>query len=234
MVGHYQPPGQLSGAPGVPRPPGRVTGRRDGAVPYAPGDDGIQRRRMGDRDPMRIGAGELRRLLDRLVEAGAPGAAGLVRERGAACRPPAAWRIYEPAGRLSLDDTLERWLPGLLAYGDQVTVRQLLNHTAASPASRLLAEMLTTVVVPPGSIPLPLYEGLWPGAHRGRDARRRSGRSSRRDPRVSESCPQHTGQPSAARDHGQRRRPRPRAGDCGAASGQPGPRRAAPDPGRRS
>lgn len=36
-------------------------------------------------------------------------------------------------GRLSLQDTVERWLPGMLSYGDQVTVRQLLNHTSGVP-----------------------------------------------------------------------------------------------------
>ena len=36
-------------------------------------------------------------------------------------------------GRLSLEDTVERWLPGILPYGDQVTVRQLLNHTSGVP-----------------------------------------------------------------------------------------------------
>jgi D-alanyl-D-alanine carboxypeptidase len=36
-------------------------------------------------------------------------------------------------GRLSLQDTVERWLPGTLPYGDQVTIRQLLNHTSGVP-----------------------------------------------------------------------------------------------------
>jgi D-alanyl-D-alanine carboxypeptidase len=36
-------------------------------------------------------------------------------------------------GRLSLQDTVERWLPGILPYGEQVTVRQLLNHTGGVP-----------------------------------------------------------------------------------------------------
>ena len=36
-------------------------------------------------------------------------------------------------GRLSLSDTVERWLPGVLPYGRQVTVRQLLNHTSGVP-----------------------------------------------------------------------------------------------------
>ena len=36
-------------------------------------------------------------------------------------------------GRLSLSDRVERWLPGILSYGDQITVRQLLNHTSGVP-----------------------------------------------------------------------------------------------------
>jgi D-alanyl-D-alanine carboxypeptidase len=32
--------------------------------------------------------------------------------------------------RLSLDDTVERWLPGLVPDGDGITLRQLLNHTS--------------------------------------------------------------------------------------------------------
>ena len=33
-------------------------------------------------------------------------------------------------GRLSLDDTVERWQPGLIPNGAHITVRQLLNHTS--------------------------------------------------------------------------------------------------------
>src|SRR2546423_2623856 len=33
-------------------------------------------------------------------------------------------------GRLSLDDTVERWVPGLVPGGDAITVRELLNHTS--------------------------------------------------------------------------------------------------------
>jgi D-alanyl-D-alanine carboxypeptidase len=35
--------------------------------------------------------------------------------------------------RLALSDTVERWLPGILPYGENVTLRQLLNHTAGVP-----------------------------------------------------------------------------------------------------
>jgi D-alanyl-D-alanine carboxypeptidase len=37
-------------------------------------------------------------------------------------------------GRLSLDDTLRQWLPGLhVPYDDRITVRMLLNHTSGVP-----------------------------------------------------------------------------------------------------
>lgn len=36
-------------------------------------------------------------------------------------------------GRLSLDDRVERWLPGLLPDGRTITVRQLLNHSSGLP-----------------------------------------------------------------------------------------------------
>ncbi len=33
-------------------------------------------------------------------------------------------------GKVRLDDTVERWLPGLVPHGDAVSIRQLLNHTS--------------------------------------------------------------------------------------------------------
>jgi D-alanyl-D-alanine carboxypeptidase len=33
-------------------------------------------------------------------------------------------------GRLTLDDTVERWLPGLLPYGGEITIRQLMTDTS--------------------------------------------------------------------------------------------------------
>ena len=41
-------------------------------------------------------------------------------------------------GRLSLDDTLEKWLPGTLPYGDEVTLTQLLTHTSGIPDDNVL------------------------------------------------------------------------------------------------
>jgi D-alanyl-D-alanine carboxypeptidase len=111
---------------------------------------------------MRIGTGELQGLLDRLVAAGAPGAAGWVRDEDGsrhaasgladlrARRPMRPWLHFRAGSatkalvatvvlqlvaesRLSLDDTVERWLPGIVPYGDQVSLRQLLNHTGGVP-----------------------------------------------------------------------------------------------------
>ncbi|HET6532763.1 MAG TPA: serine hydrolase domain-containing protein [Actinoplanes sp.] len=36
-------------------------------------------------------------------------------------------------GRLALTDTVDRWLPGILPYGDRVTVRHLLTMTSGVP-----------------------------------------------------------------------------------------------------
>jgi D-alanyl-D-alanine carboxypeptidase len=112
--------------------------------------------------PQRIDPGELRGLLDQIVAAGAPGGAALVKDeygvRQAASgladlrtrRPMRPGLNYRAAsvtksfvatvmlqlvaeGRLSLSDTVEHWLPGILPYGDQVTIRQLLNHTSGVP-----------------------------------------------------------------------------------------------------
>jgi D-alanyl-D-alanine carboxypeptidase len=106
---------------------------------------------------------ELQGLLDRLVAAGAPGAAGWVQDdngasqaaaagvadlrTGGPMRPELRFRAGSltkslvatvvlqlvAEGRLSLQDSLHRRLPGILPYGEQVTLRQLLNHTGGVP-----------------------------------------------------------------------------------------------------
>ena len=98
-------------------------------------------------------------LLDRVVAAGAPGVLVVVSEdgdvrswargfadpsRSIKMRPDQRFRTGSITktfvatlaiqlvqdGRLRLDDTVERWLPGLVPDGQAITVRQLLSHTA--------------------------------------------------------------------------------------------------------
>ena len=38
--------------------------------------------------------------------------------------------------KLGLDDSIERFVPGMVANGARVTVRQLLNHTSGIPTTR--------------------------------------------------------------------------------------------------
>jgi D-alanyl-D-alanine carboxypeptidase len=102
---------------------------------------------------------KLQRTLDRVVAAGAPGALVLVRDGdrtqrltsglgNLATRSPirvsdrtriggitktfTATVVLQLAGegRLALEDTVERWLPGRISNGAAVTVRRLLDHTS--------------------------------------------------------------------------------------------------------
>ena len=102
---------------------------------------------------------ELGALLDRVVTAGAPGVLVVVREDGnvrseargfadrslsSRMRADERFRIgsitktfvatlvlrLAEDGALGLDDTVERWLPGLVPGGQAITVRHLLAHTA--------------------------------------------------------------------------------------------------------
>jgi D-alanyl-D-alanine carboxypeptidase len=141
-----------------------------GALLLVPARAGAVARTSGQEStsaaPQRLHPGELRRLLDQLVAAGAPGAAALVRQdhqvtqaaRGLAdlrsgrrMRPGLNYRagsLTKPfvatvvlqlvaQGKLSLSDTVERWLPGILPYGGQVSIRQLLNHSSGIPDNAL-------------------------------------------------------------------------------------------------
>lgn len=98
-------------------------------------------------------------LLDNVVAAGAPGVLVVVRDQdgvrsesrgfadaneGVAMRPGLRFRIGSVTktfvaalvlqlvedSKLRLDDTVNRWLPGLVPGGRSITVRQLLSHTA--------------------------------------------------------------------------------------------------------
>jgi D-alanyl-D-alanine carboxypeptidase len=100
--------------------------------------------------------------LQEVVHAGSPGVTALVNDGhrvelhaagvadtsgGRALRPTDRFRAGSVAksftatvalqlvgeGRLSLSDTVEHWLPGILPYGEHVTVRQLLNLTSGVP-----------------------------------------------------------------------------------------------------
>jgi D-alanyl-D-alanine carboxypeptidase len=112
-------------------------------------------RRMSDR-------GELLQLVRELVAAGAPGAAARIEDErgveqvasgaadlrtGRAMQPHVRFRAGSVTksfvatvvlqlvadGKLSLSDPVDRWLPGVLSYGDQINIRQLLNHTSGVP-----------------------------------------------------------------------------------------------------
>lgn len=105
---------------------------------------------------------EVQAALERAVEAGVPGIALEIRgpegsefltagsaslERERPLRPEDRFRIASVTkaftgavvmglvqeGRLSLDDTVEQLVPGLLDEGDSITVRQLLGHTSGLP-----------------------------------------------------------------------------------------------------
>src|SRR5438445_4297375 len=102
---------------------------------------------------------DLQRSLDQLVAAGVPGAVLLVREGDRTIRLTSGYGNLKPrtpmrAGdrfrvgsitktlvatvalqlvaerKLSLADTVERWLPGVVPNGKRITVRRLLNHTS--------------------------------------------------------------------------------------------------------
>src|SRR3954452_997445 len=109
--------------------------------------------------PHRLDRAELQHALDAVAGSGAPGAIALVRDGRRSLRlvsgyenlatrrpmrPRDRFRVGSVTksfvatvvlqlageGRLALDDTVERWLPGLVPGGAGITIRQLLNHTS--------------------------------------------------------------------------------------------------------
>jgi D-alanyl-D-alanine carboxypeptidase len=106
-----------------------------------------------------VGKSELQRALDRVVATGVPGAIALVRDGDRTIRLASGSSNLEPKtpmrttdrfrigsvtktfiatvvlqlvgeGKLSLDDSVERRLPGLVPNGRNITIRQLLNMTS--------------------------------------------------------------------------------------------------------
>jgi D-alanyl-D-alanine carboxypeptidase len=104
-------------------------------------------------------AAKLQRALDQVVAAGVPGAVLLVRERDRTIRLTSGQGTVKPTtpmrardrfrvgsitktfvatvalqlvaeNRLALEDSVERWLPGVVPNGVHITIRQLLNHTS--------------------------------------------------------------------------------------------------------
>ena len=105
---------------------------------------------------------ELQGALDAVVDTGIPGAVAVSRGYGSVRRLTAgtsvlgedrpirqhdSFRIASIAktfsavltlqlvdsGRIDLDDTVEKWLPGLLKHGKRITVAQLMQHTSGLP-----------------------------------------------------------------------------------------------------
>jgi D-alanyl-D-alanine carboxypeptidase len=113
----------------------------------------------GRADAAPTASAALQQALDKLVADGVPGAIALERRRGQelhAASGVANLETKEPIRaddrfrvgsitksyvatvvlqlvaehRLSLDDSVERWLPGVVPAGDAITVRELMNHTS--------------------------------------------------------------------------------------------------------
>lgn len=57
--------------------------------------------------------------------------------------------------RLGLDDSVDRWLPGLVPAGDRITVRELLNHTTG------LYDVTDTLPLSPPTAFLPIRYRTW-------------------------------------------------------------------------
>jgi D-alanyl-D-alanine carboxypeptidase len=109
-----------------------------------------------------VGRPQLQRLLDTVVRAGAPGIVAYVRDRHGTWLGASGFAVFKPKmrmrpnlrfrvgsvtktftaaivlqlvgeGKLRLNDSVERWLPGLVPNGGGITVQELLNHTSGIP-----------------------------------------------------------------------------------------------------
>jgi D-alanyl-D-alanine carboxypeptidase len=147
LAGPAGPPGAAVLRDGPPAPASSL-GRYGAQPPAAP--------------VMARPAGGLTAALQSVLATGAPGAIGLVRHGRRVQQAAAGQARLDPAvpmtpadhfragsvtktftavvvlqlaaeHRLGLDDTLDRWLPSVLPYGGQVTVRELLDHTSGIP-----------------------------------------------------------------------------------------------------
>jgi D-alanyl-D-alanine carboxypeptidase len=120
---------------------------------------------------------DVQRALERIVQGGAPGAAAVIqgphgserftagsadvrrdvpmstRDRsrvGSVTKSFTATLVLKLAaqGRIGLGDSVEKWLPGLVPNGSQITVRELLNHTSGL-ADYCNVPPTSTLCIPP-------------------------------------------------------------------------------------
>nr|WP_179791761.1 serine hydrolase domain-containing protein [Actinopolymorpha rutila] len=127
---------------------------------------------------------ELQSALDRIVDAGAIGAVAEIRDRHGVVRGHSGVAALDThravpvqsrfrigsitktfvatvtlqlvdEGRLNLNDTVEKWLPGVVPGGDKITLRYLLNHTSG------LYDYLHTLTFPPDPAFLAYRSRTW-------------------------------------------------------------------------
>jgi CubicO group peptidase (beta-lactamase class C family) len=161
----------------------------------------------------------LQRQLDGVVDAGTPGAVGLVRI-GSVTKSFVATLVLQLVGegRLSLDDNLERWLPGLVPGGGKITARRLANQleqrileplglddTELPTTRRTLAGPHVRGYAPPD------LEGYQTTAFSTPDADRQLVMATNLNPNQSQGQPRRPWRTSSAGRSAARAAPRPRA-----------------------
>lgn len=73
-----------------------------------------------------------------------------------------AMLILQENGILSLNDSLNKWLPGLNSYiNPNITIRQLLNHTSGIPEVIFYSPWLDTIIANPGRVFTPNEVVSW-------------------------------------------------------------------------